>query len=915
MHKLLIRQLRRAWGLQEAEVGPRLAELTALKAGDALSPEQAAALQGLGLLLERIDGAYDNYDRDLDLKTRSLELSSAETTDSNKRLRAELLSRNRAIDALRATVDTLMAETGDARLPAQDDSLESLSHRVADLFRQREQGRRELQAALAELANQKFALDQHAIVSITTVGGEITYVNDSFIKISGYSREELVGQNHRLINSGVQNRAFFANLWQTIRAGRVWHGEICNRARAGHLYWVQATIVPLKDEHGVPVQYIAIRTDITARKALEASIQQAEARLRRITNAVPGAVYQVEVSPETLTFRFTFVSETVRHLMGLQPEHVLSDTDAMLDLILPEDRSRAAVAMHDAMRQRIAWRGEFRIRRPDGATLWISSEAHPDAHLTPRGHIVYTGIWQDVTQAHAVAQELRSAKEAAESANRAKSEFLANMSHEIRTPMNGIMGMTELALDTPLDDEQRGYLEVVKSSSESLMRVINDILDFSKVEAGKLQIEALPFSVEATVDAAIKSLVGAATLKGLTLTHNIAPDLHGWVVGDAGRLRQVLLNLLGNAIKFTERGEIVTTVRIEDASPERYELRFSVRDSGIGIPAHLLHTIFDAFTQEDSSITRRYGGTGLGLTISARLVQAMGGRIWVDSEVGRGSEFHVQLPLARVAAPQAPEAPAGTTADEAGDAAAMDVLLVEDHPVNQRLAMNLLTRRGHRVVLAGDGEEALAQLLARRFDLVFMDMMMPVLDGLEATRRFRAMEQGPRTPIIAMTANALPADRQRCLDAGMDDYLAKPLVVAEFERVLARHAPRSAPAPAGRAEAAPAPGYDATQGLARADATVVAIIAPVFLKQWPLDAERLATAVAQRDWEGMTYVCHTLKSTLRMFGAEPVALAAERLEASARQRQAERVDALHAQILRAMPGLLDALTRVETTLP
>ncbi|MBY0369028.1 MAG: PAS domain-containing protein, partial [Burkholderiaceae bacterium] len=771
MHKLLARQLQRALGLDGGDALVRLAELSQLQEGDRLSAGQSALLQGLATLVERVNGAYEHYERDLDLKTRSLELSSAETTAINKRLRAELLSRTRAIDSLRATVRGVMDSIGGVHAPQQDDSLESLSALVSELFQQREESQRRLQAALADVANQKFALDQHAIVSITTVAGDITYVNDKFTQISGHSRDELIGRNHRLISSGQHDPAFFADLWDTISRGEVWHGEICNRAKAGHLYWVQATIVPLKDAVGVPVQYIAIRTDITERKALEASIQQAEARLRRITNAVPGAVYQVEVLPQARSIRFTFVSEAVRSLLGLTPQALMSDPDSLFDRIYLADRGPVAAALWDAAKAVRGWRGEFRVLRPDGVRLWLSSQAEPEAQRGAHGALVYTGIWQDVTQAHEVARELRKAKEDAETASRAKSEFLANMSHEIRTPMNGIMGMTELTLDTELNAQQRGYLEVVKSSSDALLRVINDILDFSKVEAGKLQIEKLPFNVEHTVGGALKSLSGRASQKGLELICDIDPDLEPWLLGDAGRLRQVLLNLVGNAIKFTERGVIVTSVRANLADAIGCQLQFCVKDTGIGIPAHLTAAIFDPFTQEDSSITRRFGGTGLGLTISSRLIQAMGGRIWVDSVVGQGSEFRFVLPFERSAPAWVPAAPR--------ELPGLHVLLVDDGAESAAVLTRLLTRRGARVSVVHDADQALARLQSEAargtdVDLLLIDAPLPGLDAVALGRAVRALPAASQVPMLLLAAAGARGDLDGQAEARFDGVLTKP---------------------------------------------------------------------------------------------------------------------------------------------
>ena len=514
------------------------------------------------------------------------------------------------------------------------------------------------------------------------------------------------------------------------------------------------------------------------REQIRAALAKSEERFDLAMRGANDGVWDWDMITQCVYF-----SPRWKAMLGYGVDEIGTDLSEWSGRLHPDDlaMARAAIDAH-LCGKTDHFETVFRFRHKDGHYLWVLSRGQAvfDAHDSP---LRMVGTHTDVSEQKRVEAELIQALASAEAASRSKSEFLANMSHEIRTPMNGVLGMLTLALDTHLNTEQREYLDLARSSADALLHILNDILDFSKIEAGRLDVEAEAFDLDAMLRELLRLEAPRCREKGLTLTLSLDPALPTTLLADPARVRQVLLNLLGNAIKFTQHGTITLMARREGE-----QARIAVRDTGIGIPLDKQPAVFEAFTQADGSITRRFGGTGLGLTISNRLVHLMGGEMGLDSEPGVGSEFFFFLPLAT--------GPVVTreVAVQATRGEPLDILLAEDNPINQRLAIRLLEREGHRVTLAENGQETLDALEKASYDLVLMDMQMPGLDGLEATRRIRKREaRWAHLPIIALTANAYAEDRERCLLAGMDGFVSKPIrreeLLATIQTVMALRSP------------------------------------------------------------------------------------------------------------------------------
>ncbi len=884
------------------------------------------------------------------------------------------------------------------------------------------------------------AVNQHAITSVADRSGSIIDANDRFLRVTGYNREELVGKNHRMLKSGRHSAEFYQRMWSQLVQGKVWQGEFSNVDRNGGVYWVNATIVPFMDEKGEPEEYFSILTETTAQKVLEEELQSRETWLHTTLDNLGEGVYTTDDLG-----RLTYLNTEGERMLGwrfeqIEGQDMHSTIHHHRDDGQPLSKEECPIyrAAHES---KIYRSGNETFFRQDGSVLSVKVTSAPLAH--EGGTLGSVVVFSDVTKERLLQETLLRAKQAAEESVQAKAQFLAVMSHEIRTPLNGVIGMADLLLDTSLDSEQTEFASIIKTSADTLLTLINDILDYSKIEAGALELEHTAFSLRTLVEDAVDVVSGRAREKELTLVSFVRPNVPDALLGDPNRIRQILLNFLSNALKFTTCGEIVAEVTVSDMTDDRCCVTFSVRDSGIGLDEVSRARLFQPFTQADSSTTRKYGGTGLGLAICKRLAEAMGGDIGVESVPGHGSTFWIRLLLERgpsaatlsstdglagkrgllvgetsggkvlwrellqswrlecdavsdvaalrqrlsgslpepavdfivlveplrdasmvealhairsiralpvvcclarpdkeakerisamgvgvmhkpikqsslfdamTAAFQADAVPMGQAGSTAQGNKAQGkstrstephggvILVAEDNAINQRIAAHMLGKLGYEVELVENGAQAVEAVARRRYMLVLMDCQMPEMDGFAATREIRAAEANgqPRTPIVAMTANALQGDREACLAAGMDGYLSKPIVTERLAEELSKWTTRQVV----HTGSGSVPGTSSVESLidlerlselVGGDEEILDELLELFQQSSMELSERLQQAVLTQA-PGVKAIAHELKGSAANIGAKSLAQVASVLDQAAIAGDMARVSELATQV-------------------
>ena len=683
--------------------------------------------------------------------------------------RVEVL--NRAKDGSEYWVDTEVQPTRDA-----DGVLIGFMEIGTDVTVQKQTQKR-LEAAIRESRTLLSTVETHTIVSIADHQGTITEVNDAYCDISGYSREELVGQNHRIGNSGMHSAQFWTDMWAVISTGASWRGDVCNRAKDGSLYWVDSIVAPFVGDDGQVERYVSIRTDITERKRAQQVLAEMSDRMAlAIEGGSDGLWDWMDIKTNAQWWSPSYYA-----LIGYTPEELPASLASFSSILHPDHMDLCNQAAAGAIAGTREYDQEHLLMTKTDGYRWFRSRAKVFRNAAGEA-IRMAGSAQDIHDRKLAEAQLKEAVARAEQASIAKSQFVANMSHEIRTPMNAILGMLKLLQNTDLTVRQLDYAAKTEGAARSLLGLLNDILDYSKVEAGKMTLDPRPFRLDRLMRDLSVILSANVGTRNIEVLFDVDPAVPQCLFGDDMRLQQVLINLGGNAIKFTDAGEVVLRLRLVEQTAQDVLVEFSVQDSGIGIAPENQAHIFSGFSQAEASTTRRYGGTGLGLAISSRMVGLLGGTLGVDSALGHGSSFHFQIRFPRAEMP-----PVDPPAPPLAELGALRTLIVDDNTVARDVLHHMVQAMGWQADTVASGAEAIAHMEARAadkkppYEVIFMDWQMADMDGWEASQRIRKLAAGAVTPIVVMvTAHGRELLSQRSAEehALINGFLVKPVTAS-----------------------------------------------------------------------------------------------------------------------------------------
>ena len=621
--------------------------------------------------------------------------------------------------------------------------------------------RKTSEATLTKLSK---ALEQSlSSVMITDLDATIEYVNQAFINNTGYRREEIIGQKPNLLKSGKTSRAIYDAMWLALLAGKTWQGEIINVNKQGQEFIELTWISPIRQDNQTISHYLSIKEDITERK-------KTEIPLTKLSMALEQSQSSVMITDLNATIEY--VNQTFVNTTGYSREEIIGQKPSLLK------SSKTPHQTHDEMWVALlagkAWQGEVvnvnKLGQEFIELTWISPIRQDNGVITH-----YLGVKEEITSRKTTEALLVAAKERAENLSKTKSQFLANMSHEIRTPMTAIMGFSDLALLDAMPATTHNYLQDISTASKHLLTILNDILDLSKLEAGQMSLQLAHFNLADLQSTLYGLFINTAQKKGLSLIIEIETQVPNAFIGDSLRLRQVLINLLGNAIKFTQQGSVTLKISLQQLNASEAQILFAVTDTGMGISAEQQDKLFQPFSQVDDGFSRNFNGTGLGLTISQDLVQLMGSSIKLDSHVGLGScfSFELILPLENLSTTKSQVSPTISLKPE--PLRGVRILVAEDDAFNQTVIFKMLKYYGARTVMTNNGLEALEALEQNLFDIVLMDLHMPAMNGYEATLAIRKQARYAQLPVIALSASVTETDRQRCWESGMNAFIAKPI--------------------------------------------------------------------------------------------------------------------------------------------